>query len=341
MSLLAGVDGASGQGVPVYRASDFIVTNGANLGDPAAHAAEMMLDDVYALSPTARRWRLALTATEGLAHLSVAEGGQVGHVGAALHLDCCATFMAPDGTIVDALILVELDPRDALIASTYVLPLAEIHARTDYALVSVERESARTRFAALATVSFTAGTHITLATGAQCRVEDLAVGDRVLTRDNGVQPVRWIGCQTVRATGAFAPILIRKGALNNAEDLTLSPNQRLFVYQRQDRLGAGAHEVMVKAELLINGDTVVKGEGGFVDYFQVLFDQHEFIFAEGIATESMIIDARTSPALPKDVRERIGIGARGRHRRTGAVELSEGVLDRARAAELLRRASTL
>ncbi len=59
---------------------------------------------------------------------------------------------------------------------------------------------------------------------------------------------------------------------------------------------------MVKAELLVNGDTVTRGDGGFVDYYQILFDNHEFIFAEGIATESLTLDVATSPALPREVR---------------------------------------
>ena len=36
--------------------------------------------------------------------------------------------------------------------------------------------------------------------GAQRPVEELKPGDRVLTRDHGGQPVRWIGTQTVRFT---------------------------------------------------------------------------------------------------------------------------------------------
>ncbi|MEL7117662.1 MAG: Hint domain-containing protein, partial [Pseudomonadota bacterium] len=106
-------------------------------------------------------------------------------------------------------------------------------------LVWAEPQLARAKFAELACVSFTRGTRITLASGAQCPIEDIRVGDRVLTRDNGVQEVRWVSQQTVRATGAFAPIVISKGALNNARELRLSPNQRLFVYQRTDRLNAG------------------------------------------------------------------------------------------------------
>ena len=66
-------------------------------------------------------------------------------------------------------------------------------------------------------------TRITMATGAQVPVEDLRPGDRILTRDDGPQPLRWIGQRTTRASGLFAPVLIRAGTLNNARDLVVAP----------------------------------------------------------------------------------------------------------------------
>jgi len=328
------------QGLRVFRSADFTVANGANLGDAVTDATDLNLDDIYQLSSEARRWRLNLSAADGVAHLSVNDGSQLGHAGADVHIDCCATFMAPDGKIAEALILVELQPGSDLIAATYMLPLAEILPRTDYALVSIDTGPQRAKFAALACVSFTRGTRITMADGEQRRIEDIAVGDRVLTRDSGVQQVRWLGHQTVRATGAFAPIVIASGALNNASDLHLSPNQRLFVYQRRDKLNAGQSEVMIRAELLVNDDTVRRSDGGFVDYYQILFDKHEFIFAEGIATESLTIDTSTSPALPREFRGRQT--ARGDTRsRPGPMDIREGMLDSAIAADLLRRASSV
>ncbi len=342
MSLQGFNDRATMQGLRVYRAGDFVVTNGANLGDPLADASDLMLDDIYQLSPNARRWRLSLESAEGLSHLLVLEGSQLGTVQAEVHLDSVATFMAPDGTIVEALILVELEPGTSMISATYMLPLADMASVTDYALVSLDIVSAREKFAGLACVSFTRGTMITLATGEQRRIEELRVGDRVLTRDNGVQEVRWLGHHTVRATGAFAPIVIAEGALNNARDLHLSPNQRLFIYQREDALNAGQAEVMVRAELLVNGDTVTRSDGGFVEYYQILFDNHEFIFAEGIATESLTIDSRTSPALPRDLQSKLGLPTgTGRSGGPTPVELADGVLDSAIAADLLRKASSV
>lgn len=340
MSALGFNSRSDAQGLRVFRATDFAVSNGANLGDAISHARDLMLDDIYQLMPDARRWRLTMATAEGLAHLTISEGSQLGRAGGEVHLDCCATFMAPDGAIVEAVVLVELEQGSGVISATYMLPLADMRPKTDYALVSVDTDNARAKFAELACVSFTHGTHITLATGEQRRIEDIAVGDRVLTRDNGIQAVRWVGHQTVRATGAFAPIVIAKGAMNNANDLRLSPNQRLFVYQREDRVNAGQAEVMVKAELLVNDDTVRRSDGGFVDYYQILFDAHEFIFAEGIATESLTVDSRTSPALPRDVQDKLGF-SRASADRPNPFDITEGMLDSAIAADILRKASRL
>jgi hypothetical protein len=201
--------------------------------------------------------------------------------------------------------------------------------------VGVDRAVAATRLAEVACVSFSRGTHITLASGAQVRIEDLAVGDKVLTRDDGPQPIRWIGRTTLRATGSFAPIVIRKGTLHNENDLIVSPDHRIFVWQRQDKLGAGRAEVLVKVRHLINGTTVFQQDGGFVDYFQLMFDNHQIIYAEGIAAESLLIDPRTRAALPGEVRS-----ARHTPRRHTGFEVQEALLSGGDAVDVLRRASS-
>ena len=138
-----------------------------------------------------------------------------------------------------------------------------------------------------------------------------------------------------------APVVIRKGVLNNENDLVVSPDHRIFVYQRHDTLGAGRAEVLVKVRHLINGDTVVHQDGGFVDYFQLLFDDHQIIYAEGIAAESMLIDPRTRRAVPEEVGKRLGLSIPGhRHRTHLDYEVHENLLSKPDAVELLRRASS-
>jgi hypothetical protein len=254
------------QSIPVYPAVEFSVVNGANLGDPISFAAELDQGDTYELHKHAGLERLAVLMDEG-GRFTIAENSALGRPGAALHLDCCLTMMAGTGQTTEILILVEVDDAGC-VAQIYILPLAELTPRLGYTLVGIDRENARRKFAEVGCVSFSRGTHITMISGEQRAIEDLAVGDMVLTRDDGPQEVRWIGQSTVRAVGEFAPIRIKAGTLHNENDLLVSPDHRLFIYQRSDALGAGRHEVLVRARHLVNGDSVVQEDGGFVDYFQ-------------------------------------------------------------------------
>lgn len=330
-------DNGSIQSYPVHAAEMFRVTAGANLGDGVGLMDELVLDDIYELAPGAHALRLSLMA-RGDGSFAVAADSEIGLCGNALHLDCTLSLMSPDGATTDVLLLVEVN-AEGLIAGQLLLPMAPLKGQTEYTLLRVSRESARRKFAELASVSFTRGTRITLASGAQVAIEDLQVGDRVLTRDDGVQPIRWIGQNTVRAVGEMAPILIRAGALNNAGDLLVSPDHRLFVYQRSDRIGAGHSEILVTARHLVNGRSVTVQEGGFVDYFQLLFDRHHIIYAEGIAAESLLLDPATKPAIPDELLARLSPGRHDRRDDHG-IDVRQTLLDRPDAIDLLRRAST-
>jgi hypothetical protein len=295
------------QKLPVFRAAGFVVTDGVAEGDALTIADDLVMDDVYQMSNQARRGILSVVEAFGDSRFDIALNSEIGTPGNRLFLDCCITLMARDSTTYEALVLVEVEEN--AVAEIYLLPLAS----------------------EVACVSFTRGTHITMASGAQVRVEDLQVGDKVLTRDDGPQAIRWIGQNTLRAVGDFAPVVIRKGVLHNENDLVMSPDHRIFIYQRQDNLGAGRPEVMVKVRHLINGVTVWQQDGGFVEYFQLLFDDHQIIFAEGIAAESLLIDPRTRAAVP--------IGADHAYRMHQDYEVQESLLSRPDAVELLRRAS--
>lgn len=326
------------QTIPVYPSRMLRAENGANMGDGLGFAAELVPEDSYALTQGAAPLMLSVHPGEE-GRFRIAERSAAGHPGATLVLDSCLTFMTRRSEVIEVLVLVEIDEVGHA-TEIYALPMAPLEAKTDYLLVGIDTEGALKRFAQLACVSFSRGTHITLASGEQRRVEDLRVGDRVLTRDDGPQPIRWIGHSTTRATGAFAPIVIRAGALHNTGDLVVSPDHRLFIYQRSDALGIGRAELLVKARHLVNGETITVQEGGFVDYFQLLFDAHQIIFAEGIAAETLLADPRTRPAIPRELAERLRAAPQGHE---GAehleFEVTGSLVDRPDLAEILRRAS--
>ncbi|MFY0597314.1 MAG: Hint domain-containing protein [Cognatishimia sp.] len=327
------------QQLPVYRASEFRVVNGANEGDGLSFASELMLDDVYELRQASYPAALAIKP-DGENAFQITARSSVGRPAAQLYLDCCITLMRSSGDTLEALVFVEVDALGNVV-DIYLHALAALDTKTPYTLVGIDQETAHRRLALMNCVSFTRGTHITMANGSQTAIENLKVGDRVLTRDSGSQEIRWIGRSTVRASGPYAPVVITAGTLNNLGDLVVNPDHRLFVYQREDKLEAGQSEILVKARYLLNGDSIYTQNGGFVEYFQLLFDDHHIIFAEGIAAETMLVDDKTHSVLPGALSKKFknsqpGLGNPDKV----AVEVNERLLLTENAAKLLRRAST-
>lgn len=335
------------QQLPVFRASAFRVINGANEGDALSFADDLMLDDVYEMRNGSYPGALAIRPADGYENTAyqnrafqITERTSVGHPHATVYLDCCLTLMQSSGDTIEILVFVEVDDAGN-VADIYVQALAPFQPKVAYTLVGIDRDNAARRLALSNCVSFTRGTHITMSNGVQRRIEHLKVGDKILTRDSGAQEIRWIGGVTVRATGPFAPIVITAGTLNNQNDLLVNPDHRLFVYQREDNIGAGRSEIMVKARYLLNGETVYVQNGGFVEYFQILLDDHHIIFAEGIAAETMLVGPKTQPVLPKRLSDTFKQSQPGLSAPDAmAVEINEKALLNENTADLLRRAST-
>ena len=135
-------------------------------------------------------------------------------------------------------------------------------------------------------ICFTPGTRIATPKGAR-DIATLQVGDMVVTRDHGLQPIRWIQSRTVPAIDSFAPIRIRPGVVTGQErDLLVSPQHRMMFQGYRAELLFGESEVLIAAKHLIDGIQVTQDEGGEVTYIHMMFDEHEVVYAEGAATES-------------------------------------------------------
>ncbi|MFT6535199.1 MAG: Ca2+-binding RTX toxin-like protein [Loktanella salsilacus] len=135
-------------------------------------------------------------------------------------------------------------------------------------------------------ICFTPGTLIATPMGAR-DIATLQVGDLVMTRDHGLQPIRWIQSRTVSAQGRFAPVRIRPGVIIGQErDLIVSPQHRMLFQGYRAELLFGETEVLVPAKHLVDNLAVTRDEGHEVTYIHMMFDQHEIVFAEGAATES-------------------------------------------------------
>lgn len=293
----------------VFSGDAFRVTSGANLGDALGDPEELTLGDIYRMDSEARALQLAVSdagsapgevmATDRKGH-RIADGSELGKPGATLHLAARMTFLAPEGHKVD-LLLIALPGRNYA-----ALPLDPIEPGRDHTLIGVDAAPTHVRLADITSVALARGTLITLADGRQRPIEELEIGDTVLTRDRGPQPIRWVLNRTLRAVGPHAPVVIPKDMMGNAADLILSQNQRLFVYQRgEDRLTDTA-EMLVRAGHLVDDENVLTKSGGYVDYFTLIFDAHEVIYAECIPVESLQVNAATLGALPEDMAAELG-----------------------------------
>lgn len=151
-------------------------------------------------------------------------------------------------------------------------------------------------------ICFTPGTRIDTALGAR-PVEDLAPGDLIVTRDNGLQPLRWIGRSTVPASGRFAPVELAPELHGGTGPLLVSPQHRLLWTGSRAQLLFGTSEVLVAARHLLCHPAARHRPQGTVSYLHLMFDRHEIITANGAATESFFPGDAALSALSEPARE--------------------------------------
>lgn len=127
---------------------------------------------------------------------------------------------------------------------------------------------------------FAAGALIETAHG-PLPVENLQIGDLIRTVDHGYQPIRWTGA-TIGADSNYAPVTIP----SPTGGLSVSPNHRVLLTGPAVELCFGAYEALAPAKHLFQADSK---QPQLVNYHHLLFDQHEIIFADGLAVESLLL----------------------------------------------------
>jgi hypothetical protein len=113
----------------------------------------------------------------------------------------------------------------------------------------------------------------------------LRVGDAVVTASGESRPVRWIGRRTVDCNRypnptVVWPIRIQAGAFAEnqpSRDLCVSPGHSMLI-----------GGVLIQAEKLVNGATIVQVPRQRVEYWHVELDNHDILIAEGLPTESYL-----------------------------------------------------
>ena len=293
----------------VFPAADVAVVSGVNLGDGLDDWEEACPGDVYALDAEAQPLGLVLdrdgeAGACGAQRMPVAAGSPLGAPGDVVVLRARFTLMSAEGDGVELLAL-EHRPAGGEGGALYLLPLSPMARKAGYTLLQIEQDPTPARLSDIVCVSLGRGTRITRPDGRQTPIEALAPGDPVLTRDHGPQPVRWVGRATLRAQGSFAPVVITAGAMGNIGDLIVSQHHRMFLYQRRRSALLETSELLVQAKHLVDGDAIFLREGGFVDYFSLVFDRHEIIYAEGIPAESLLVNEATLARLPDALAEEV------------------------------------
>jgi hypothetical protein len=117
----------------------------------------------------------------------------------------------------------------------------------------------------------------------QVKVQDLAVGQIVMTRSGVARPITWIGTGAVLAIrgqrGAATPVIVHKGALADnvpTHDLRVTKGHSLYI-----------DHVLIPVEFLINHRSIEWDDWAQeVKLFHIELETHDVLIANGAAAES-------------------------------------------------------
>ncbi|MFA8387832.1 MAG: Hint domain-containing protein, partial [Pelagibaca sp.] len=154
-------------------------------------------------------------------------------------------------------------------------------------------------------VCFASGTRI-LTTDGDRRIDTLQAGDRIVTRDNGVQTLRWIGQRQLDVADLtrapkLRPILLSPALTGGDAPLIVSPQHGvLFNLDGEETLVRATHLARMQG-----GAARVMQGCRSVTYFHLLFEDHQIVFANGAPSESFFPGAFAMAALHSEVRREI------------------------------------
>ncbi|MBL4871888.1 MAG: Hint domain-containing protein, partial [Rhodobacteraceae bacterium] len=126
------------------------------------------------------------------------------------------------------------------------------------------------------------------------------------------QTLRWIGSRELNTTPKTAPIVFTKGALTDhngiplpQQDLTVSPQHRMQITNWRAEVLFAEPSVLIAAKHLVNGDTIYVSPTTTVEYFHILFDKHEIVFANGCPSERFHPGEQGFGKMPEETRNEI------------------------------------
>lgn len=159
---------------------------------------------------------------------------------------------------------------------------------------------------------FTPGTTV-MTPGGAVPVESLRPGQRIMTRDSGMQVLKWVGRRDLTAEAltqdpSLRPILLRQGALGDglpARDMLVSPQHRFLVRGAHLALEMNEPEMLVPALALRNRAGVSTAALEPVSYIHLLFDRHEVVLSDHVWTESFQPAARMVSRMDGNARREL------------------------------------
>ncbi|MEP2027820.1 MAG: Hint domain-containing protein [Paracoccaceae bacterium] len=155
----------------------------------------------------------------------------------------------------------------------------------------------------------TGGTLIETDTG-QVPVEHLVSGSLVMTIEGDLQPIqlsmkRKVCASDMALNPKLCPVRICAGALGRGlprRDLLVSRQHRMLISSPIVERMFGVSEVLVAAHKLVGiPGIIIDTELAEVEYFHLIFAEHEVIFAEGAPTESLFLGPEALRSLPGDL----------------------------------------
>lgn len=158
-----------------------------------------------------------------------------------------------------------------------------------------------------------AGTHVETPDG-MMRVEDLSPGMSVVGQDGRLLTLRMVlhtdfNGRELAENDKLRPVRIVAGALGNGlprRDLLVSRQHRVVVSTQSVLQMFECDEVLLPAaQLLPLAGFYVDTEFESVTYYHLVFDQHEIIYAEGAATESLYTGEEALKSVSDEAREEL------------------------------------
>ncbi len=160
---------------------------------------------------------------------------------------------------------------------------------------------------------FVRGTRIRTGSG-ELPVEDLRAGMMVETLDAGLQELQLVLQRKIPAVELaenpkLRPVFMPAGSLGNGlplRDLRVSRQHRMLVSSPVVQRMFGQNGVLVSAiKLAALPGICVDMQTPRVEYFHLLFDDHQVVFAEGTPSESLYTGELALNALPQEAVEEI------------------------------------